>query len=95
VDNPQARSARATSALGTVATGALAAWYLAGYGRAQLRAAADPSAGRIRAAVGAGILDLPQLQGALTAKAGSPAYGLGLALVAPLARRLARKVSPT
>jgi 4-hydroxybenzoate polyprenyltransferase len=79
----------------TIATGALAAWYLAGYGRAQLRAAADPSADRIRAAVGAGITDLPQLQGALTAKSGSPAYGLGLALVAPLARRLARKVSPT
>ncbi|MCY1139009.1 UbiA family prenyltransferase [Actinoplanes sp. Pm04-4] len=78
-----------------VATGVLAAWYLAGYGRAQLRAAADPTAGRIRAAVGAGITELPSLQGALTASAGSPAYGIGVALAAPIARILARKVSPT
>ncbi|GAB2587769.1 transferase [Paractinoplanes abujensis] len=77
------------------AAGLLAAWYAAGYGSAQVRAAAEPTAGRIRAAVGAGITDLPTLQGALTAKAGSPAYGIGLALMAPLARRLARKVSPT
>ncbi|WP_249998120.1 SCO3242 family prenyltransferase [Actinoplanes sp. M2I2] len=75
--------------------GLLAAWYAAGYGTAQARAAADPTPGRVRAAVGAGITDLPRLQGALTAKAGAPAYGLGLALVAPLARILARKVSPT
>ncbi|WP_250030756.1 SCO3242 family prenyltransferase [Paractinoplanes maris] len=80
---------------GSAATGALAAWYLAGYGRAQLRAAADPSALRIRAAVGAGITELPALQGALTARAGSPAYGIGIAAIAPLARLLARKVSPT
>ncbi|MBM2615603.1 UbiA family prenyltransferase [Actinoplanes sp. LDG1-06] len=75
--------------------GLLAAWYAAGYGTAQARAAAEPTAGRIRAAVGAGITDLPTLQGALTTRAGSPTYGIGLALLAPLARRLARKVSPT
>ncbi|TDO37427.1 4-hydroxybenzoate polyprenyltransferase [Paractinoplanes brasiliensis] len=75
--------------------GLLAAWYATGYGGAQIRAAAEPTPGRVRAAVGAGITDLPTLQGALTARAGSPAYGIGLALVAPLARRLARKVSPT
>ncbi|XVV15789.1 SCO3242 family prenyltransferase [Actinoplanes sp. CA-131856] len=84
-----------TTAGSSPAAGALSAWYAAGYGTAQARAAAEPTAGRIRAAVGAGITDLPQLQGALTARAGSPAYGLALALVAPLARRLARKVSPT
>ncbi|MCO8274962.1 UbiA family prenyltransferase [Actinoplanes sp. TRM 88003] len=95
VDNARSRSTRVMPAAGTIATTALAAWYLNGYGRAQLRAAADPTAAPIRAAVGAGITELPSLQGALTAKAGSPAYGIGLALMAPLARRLARKVSPT
>jgi len=75
--------------------GLLATWYAAGYGTAQALAAADPSAQKVRAAVGAGITELPPLQGALTAKAGSPAYGIAVALFAPLARRLARKVSPT
>ncbi|WP_127502460.1 SCO3242 family prenyltransferase [Actinoplanes solisilvae] len=75
--------------------GLLAGWYAAGYGRAQARAAAEPTASNVRAAVGAGITELPGLQGALTAKAGSPAYGIAVALIAPLARRLARKVSPT
>ena len=78
-----------------LAAGVLAASYLGGYGRVQLEAVADPSAAGLRAAVKTGITDLPRLQGALTAAAGSPAYGIGLALMAPLARRLARKVSPT
>jgi 4-hydroxybenzoate polyprenyltransferase len=73
----------------------LAAWYAARYGAAQARAAADPSPGSFRAAVGAGITGLPPLQGALTARAGSPAIGLAVAAAAPLARRLARVVSPT
>ncbi len=74
---------------------ALAGWYAARYGAAQARAAADPSAGRVRAAVGAGITALPALQGALAARAGAPAAGLVVASAAPLARRLARAVSPT
>jgi len=74
---------------------ALAAWYAARYGAAQAHAAADPSPERFRAAVGAGITGLPPLQGALTARAGSTAAGVGVAAVAPLARRLARVVSPT
>jgi 4-hydroxybenzoate polyprenyltransferase len=74
---------------------ALAAWYAARYGAAQARAAADPSPGRFRAAVGAGITGLPPLQGALTARAGSPAAGIAVAAVAPLARRLSQVVSPT
>ncbi|MFC3742560.1 UbiA prenyltransferase family protein, partial [Paractinoplanes deccanensis] len=85
----------ATTSRFSVAAAALSAWYLAGYGRAQLTAARSPDAGHIRAAVGAGITELPQLQGALTARAGAPAHGLAVALIAPLARRLARKVSPT
>jgi 4-hydroxybenzoate polyprenyltransferase len=74
---------------------ALAGWYAVRYGAAQARAAADPSPGHFRAAVGAGITGLPPLQGALTARAGSPAAGLAVAAVTPVARRLARVVSPT
>jgi 4-hydroxybenzoate polyprenyltransferase len=74
---------------------ALAAWYAARYGAAQLRAAADPSASVVRAAVGAGITSLPALQGALAAGAGAPAPGALVAAAAPLARRLTRKVAAT
>ncbi|MEV4713153.1 SCO3242 family prenyltransferase [Micromonospora sp. NPDC049374] len=85
-------------ALGTVAVAlpaVLAAWYAARYGTAQARVAAEPTAARVRAAVGAGITGLPALQGALTARAGSGLLGLAVAAAAPLGRRLARKVSPT
>lgn len=74
---------------------ALAAWYAARYGAAQVRAVADPAAGQVRAAVGAGITGLPALQGALVARTGAAVLGAALAAAAPLGRRLARKVSPT
>ncbi|MFG1954809.1 SCO3242 family prenyltransferase [Micromonospora sp. NPDC048830] len=74
---------------------ALTAGYLARYGGAQARVLADPSAGRVRAAVGAGITGLPALQGALTARAGAGLLGVAVAAAAPLARLLARKVAPT
>ncbi|GFJ85449.1 SCO3242 family prenyltransferase [Phytohabitans houttuyneae] len=89
---PAARNGRGPVA---AVPGALAAWYAAGYGAAQARVAADPSAARVRAAVGAGITGLPPLQGALAAAAGAPATGVVVAAIAPLARRLARRVSPT
>ena len=74
---------------------ALAGWYAARYGAAQIRAAADPSAPVVRAAVGAGITSLPALQGALAAGAGALAPGALVAAAAPLARRLTRKVAAT
>jgi len=74
---------------------ALAGWYAARYGAAQVRAAADPSAPVVRNAVGAGITSLPALQGALAAGSGASASGALVAAAAPLARRLTRKVSAT
>ncbi|MGC4855850.1 SCO3242 family prenyltransferase [Micromonospora sp. DT4] len=74
---------------------ALAGWYAARYGAAQAQVVRDPSAGKVRAAVGAGITGLPALQGALTARGGAGLLGLAVAAAAPLGRRLARKVSPT
>jgi 4-hydroxybenzoate polyprenyltransferase len=74
---------------------ALAARYLRDYGRPQLSAADKPSAHRIRAAVGAGITNLPALQGALAARAGAPVIGLAIAAAAPLGRRLTRRIAAT
>lgn len=73
----------------------LAAWYLIRYAGAQGAVLADPSAARVREAVGTGIVGLPWLQGALTAGSGARAAGVAVAAGAPLARRLARQVSPT
>jgi 4-hydroxybenzoate polyprenyltransferase len=83
-----------TTASGPTST-VLAADYARRYGAAQARVLADPVAPRVRAAVGAGITALPALQGALTARAGSPLAGLLVAAAAPLGRRLARWISPT
>ncbi|MEV4810717.1 SCO3242 family prenyltransferase [Micromonospora avicenniae] len=89
------RAASLRGTLAAVVPAALAAWYAAGYGAAQARVVAEPSAGRVRAAVGAGITGLPALQGALTARGGAGLLGLAVAAAAPLGRRLARMVSPT
>ncbi|HEX5540388.1 MAG TPA: UbiA family prenyltransferase [Micromonospora sp.] len=74
---------------------ALTSQYATQYGAAQARAIADPSAERIRAAVGTGITGLPALQGALTARAGAVLAGLAVAVAAPLGRFLARRISAT
>ncbi|MET8358104.1 SCO3242 family prenyltransferase [Micromonospora sp. NPDC005171] len=87
----RSRSATIAAALPAV----LAGWYAARYGAAQAEVVRDPSAGRVRAAVGAGITGLPALQGALTARGGAGLLGVAVAAAAPLGRRLARKVSPT
>ena len=73
----------------------LAGWYATMYGTPQRNAVGKPSAGNVRAAVGAGIMSLPALQGALAARAGAPLTGLAVAAAAPLGRRLARRMSPT
>ena len=85
----------AVASRSTAATAMLAGEYLTSYGRAQTRLLTEPAAGRVRAAVGAGITALPSLQGALTARAGRSWTGLAVAAAAPLGRLLARKVSPT
>jgi len=74
---------------------ALAATYAASVGAAQADAVRQPTPGRIRRAVGAGILGLMPLQGTLAARAGSLRAALPVVAAFPLARRLARKVSPT
>jgi len=78
-------------------TGAVAAalGYLATYGTAQIRAAKEPSAPHVQQAVGAGIMGLMPLQAALTAGSGAVRLAGILAVTHPLARRLARTVSPT
>ncbi|WP_193241839.1 SCO3242 family prenyltransferase [Streptomyces phaeolivaceus] len=85
---------RATAARAVVVTaGALV--YLGSYGTAQARAVREPSGENVRRAVGAGILGLMPLQAALTARGGATAAAAALGVVHPLARRLARRISPT
>jgi 4-hydroxybenzoate polyprenyltransferase len=74
---------------------ALTATYAASVGGAQADAVQQPTPGRIRLAVGAGILGLMPLQGALAAGAGSLRAAVPVVAAFPVARRLARKVSPT
>lgn len=84
---PDARTAAVAAA------GALG--YLGTYGLAQVRAVREPSGENVRRAVGAGILGMVPLQAALTARGGAPGVAAVLGAVHPLARRLARRVSPT
>jgi hypothetical protein len=62
---------------------------------AQVAAAQQPTGQRLRAAVGAGIHGLVPLQAAWCARRGAPRTGAALVVALPLARALARKVSPT
>lgn len=78
--------------LGSLAFGGM---YAAQVGSAQLAATRDPSAPVVKKATMAGIHGMVPLQAALAARRGS-LLGAGLiAAATPLARRLARKVSPT
>ncbi|MDQ0988091.1 SCO3242 family prenyltransferase [Streptomyces sp. V2I9] len=73
----------------------LAGAYLRTAGPPLLHAALNPSPPLTRRAVGGGIRAMIPLQAALAARAGSPVTGLAVMGLAPLARSLARKVSPT
>ncbi|HET6294343.1 MAG TPA: UbiA family prenyltransferase [Kribbella sp.] len=78
-----------------VATAALTGLFVQAVGPAQLSAAQDPSGPRLRQAVGAGIHGLVPLQAAWCARGGAPKLGAALVAALPLARALARKISPT
>ncbi|MEU9058758.1 SCO3242 family prenyltransferase [Streptomyces sp. NPDC048430] len=60
-----------------------------------LHAALNPSPPLTQRAVGGGIRAMIPLQAALAARAGAPVNGLAVMGLVPLARALARKVSPT
>lgn len=74
---------------------ALAGLYTWRFGTAQAAVARDGRAETVRKAVGTGIISLMPLQASLIAGRGEPLAALPVAAAGPLARRLARKVSPT
>ncbi|MET9433768.1 SCO3242 family prenyltransferase [Streptomyces sp. NPDC006551] len=76
-------------------TAALAVAYARTPAPAFLHAALNPSPPLTQRAVGAGIRALIPLQAALAARSGAPGTAVALLTLAPLARSLARKVSPT
>lgn len=80
-----------TPLLLTAFTGA----YLRTAGPPLLHAALNPSPSLTQRAVGGGIRAMIPLQAALAARAGAPGSGLAVMALVPLARSLARKVSPT
>ncbi|MGA5096303.1 SCO3242 family prenyltransferase [Streptomyces lavendulocolor] len=91
-----ASRAPATAGTGHRRTATLtAAAYLRTAGVPLLHAALNPSPPLTRRAVGGGIRAMIPLQAALAARSGSTFTGPALMGLAPLARALARKVSPT
>ncbi len=69
--------------------------YATTVGRAQYDATQDPSAPRVREATKAGIHGMVPLQAALAARRGSLFGAIAVAAALPVARLLAKKVSPT
>lgn len=86
------RSRRRSHRLAALGFGA---GYAATVGAAQYGAVDSPTASRVRAATAAGIHGMVPLQASLAARHGSVRAAALLAGALPLARRLARKVSPT
>lgn len=80
---------------GRAGAAALLAGYPAAVGGPQLAAARQPAPATVQRAVGAGILGLIPLQAGLLAARGSPRLGAAVGALWPVARRLARRVSPT
>jgi 4-hydroxybenzoate polyprenyltransferase len=89
------RVAAASGPTGLAATAVLTGLFAQAVGPAQVAAAHEPSGPKLRRAVGAGIHGLVPLQAAWCARAGAPKLGAALAVALPLAKALARKVSPT
>jgi 4-hydroxybenzoate polyprenyltransferase len=87
--------APASGVVGALFAAAFAGLFARSVGQAQLVAAGEPSAANLRKAVGAGIHGLVPLQAAWCARGGKPLVGAGLMAALPLAKALARKVSPT
>ncbi|MFJ3582567.1 SCO3242 family prenyltransferase [Streptomyces sp. NPDC090127] len=83
------------TAAGTFVTAALAASYARTPAAPFLHAALNPSPPLTQRSVGAGIRALIPLQAGLAARSGAPGTALLVLGLAPLARALARKVSPT
>ncbi|WP_328995637.1 UbiA family prenyltransferase [Kribbella sp. NBC_01245] len=79
---------------GLIAAG-LAGLFARAVGPAQWTAAQQPDGLNIRMAVASGIHGLVPLQAAWCARNGASRVGLGLVAALPLARALARKISPT
>ncbi|EIE98156.1 SCO3242 family prenyltransferase [Saccharomonospora glauca] len=77
------------------ATAAFAGAYALTVGRAQYAALRNPSAQRVREATKAGIHGMVPLQATIAARHGAVRAATLLVTALPLARRLARKVSPT
>ncbi|TLW91061.1 4-hydroxybenzoate polyprenyltransferase [Saccharomonospora piscinae] len=92
--DPPATS-RAARRAATVLGGAFSGTYAASVGRAQYTALRDPSAARVREATKAGIHGMVPLQAAIAARHGAVRAATLLVTALPLARRLAKKVSPT
>ncbi|WP_374223397.1 UbiA family prenyltransferase [Streptomyces sp. F63] len=94
---PRRRSAvrPGPAAPGQPAGAVLAAVYGATAARPLLHAALNPSPHFYQRAVGGGIRAMLPLQASLTARAGRSGTAAALLALAPLARRLSRKVSPT
>lgn len=86
---------RLTAPIGPLVTAALAVAYARTPAAPLLHAALNPSPPLTQRSVGAGIRALIPLQAALAARAGAPGTALLVLGLAPLARALARKVSPT
>ncbi|MFF7878111.1 SCO3242 family prenyltransferase [Streptomyces californicus] len=80
---------------GRLLTLGLTATYVRTAAPSLLHAALNPSPPLTQRAVGGGIRAMIPLQAALAARAGAPVTGLAVMGLVPLARSLARKVSPT
>ncbi|MFD3941981.1 SCO3242 family prenyltransferase [Streptomyces sp. NPDC058579] len=88
-------ASRVSAAVGPLITAALAASYARTPATPLLHAALNPSPPLTQRSVGAGIRALIPLQATLAARSGAPGTALLVLGLAPLARALARKVSPT